>query len=298
MPKASFYLLMIMAMIFWGSSWPSSKIMVEYASAEVITFWRFFFAFLASIPLIFLLKISLRISYQAFKLLFLTALLNSIYSILFFVGLDYGSAGKGGVIVTTLTPIFAYLLVYMLYNANSQRSIKANEILGLGFGIIAGICLLDLQNFKELLLNGFFILCAIDWAILTLVCQRIRIHPLAINFYMTFLSVLFWSPLLLFNDAMLNVFSFDSRFWLMMFMVAVLSTAIGTSIYYIGIYYIGATKAASFTLLVPAIALGSSYWLLGEIPSFLTLLGGSFAIFATYLINFYKSSHFIFKRKF
>ncbi|MDE6958856.1 MAG: DMT family transporter, partial [Helicobacter apodemus] len=158
MSKASFYFLMVMAMIFWGSSWPSSKIMVEYTSAEVVTFWRFFFAFLASIPLILILKIPLRFNFQIFKLLFLAALLNSVYSILFFVGLDYGSAGKGGVIVTTLTPIFAYMLAYIFYRANLQKIIKTNEILGLGFGIIAGICLLDLQNFKELCLNGFFIL--------------------------------------------------------------------------------------------------------------------------------------------
>lgn len=289
---------MVMAMIFWGSSWPSSKIMVEYTSAEVVTFWRFFFAFLASIPLILILKIPLRFNFQIFKLLFLAALLNSVYSILFFVGLDYGSAGKGGVIVTTLTPIFAYMLAYIFYRANSQKIIKTNEILGLGFGIIAGICLLDLQNFKELCLNGFFILCAIDWAVLTLVCQRIKIHPLAINFYMTFLSILLWSPLFLWNGGMMNVFSFDARFWLMMFIVSTLSTAIGTSIYYIGISYIGATKAASFTLLVPAIALITSHWLLGEIPALSTLLGGSFAIFATYLINFYKPSHFRFKREF
>ena len=61
---------MVMAMIFWGSSWPSSKIMVEYTSAEVVTFWRFFFAFLASIPLILILKIPLRFNFQIFKLHF------------------------------------------------------------------------------------------------------------------------------------------------------------------------------------------------------------------------------------
>ncbi|MDE5602391.1 MAG: DMT family transporter [Helicobacter sp.] len=298
MPKAFFYCLMVIAMIFWGSSWPSSKIMVEYTSAEVVTFWRFFFAFLASMPLVLLLKIPLRIDFNAFKLLFLAALLNSIYSILFFVGLDYGSAGKGGVIVTTLTPVFAYILVYMFYNQNSQKTIKTNEVLGLGFGIIAGICLLDLQDFQGLFFSGFFILCAIDWAVLTLICQRIKIHPLAINFYMTFLSILFWLPLFLWNETMMSIFHFDSRFWLMMFIVAALSTAIGTSIYYIGISYIGTAKAASFTLLVPAVALGSSYLLLGEIPNPLTFIGGGLAIFATYLINFYSSSHLPFKRKF
>ena len=74
----------------------------------------------------------------------------------------------------------------------------------------------------------------------------------------------------------------------MLFVAAVLSTAIGTSIYYVGISNLGATKASSFQLLVPATALGSSFVILGEIPSVLTIFGGILAIIATYLINLYK----------
>ena len=54
------------------------------------------------------------------------------------------------------------------------------------------------------------------------------------------------------------------KFWSMIFVVAVLSTAIGTSIYYMGIAKLGATRASSYQLLVPAMALGSSYLILGE----------------------------------
>ena len=78
------------------------------------------------------------------------------------------------------------------------------------------------------------------------------------------------------------------KFWSMIFVVAVLSTAIGTSIYYMGIAKLGATRASSYQLLVPAMALGSSYLILGEIPSLLTIFGGILAIFATYLINIHK----------
>ena len=91
---------------------------------------------------------------------------------------------------------------------------------------------------------------------------------------------------------MLDVFTFESRFWWMMFIVAVLSTAVGTSIYYMGVARVGATQASSFNLLVPATALISSFIILGEIPSVLTLIGGSLAVFATYLINLYQPKHF------
>lgn len=286
-----FSILLVVAMTFWGSSWASSKVLTSYTSADVITFWRFFFALMASIPLVIILRIPIRIDGNALKYLFLASITNCAYSIMFFIGVNYGAAGKGGVLVTTLTPVFVYLLTYWVHKLqNNPKMMRGNEILGLTLGIIAGICLLDLGNLSVLFSksNVFFVLCALDWAVLTLICQRVRIHPIAINFYITLFSVLLSSPIFFFEPAMLDIFSFDARFWTMLFVVSVLSTAIGTSIFYMGVAQIGAEKASSYQLLVPLIALVTSYFILGEIPSLLTLFGGGIAIFAIYLINVYK----------
>lgn len=286
-----FSILLVVAMTFWGSSWASSKVLTSYTSADVITFWRFFFALMASIPLVIILRIPIRIDGSALKYLFLASITNCAYSIMFFIGVNYGAAGKGGVLVTTLTPVFVYLLTYWVHKLqNNPKMMRGNEILGLTLGIIAGICLLDLGNLSVLFSksNVFFVLCALDWAVLTLICQRVRIHPIAINFYITLFSVLLSSPIFFFEPAMLDIFSFDARFWTMLFVVSVLSTAIGTSIFYMGVAQIGAEKASSYQLLVPLIALVTSYFILDEIPSLLTLFGGGIAIFAIYLINVYK----------
>ena len=286
-----FSILLVVAMTFWGSSWASSKVLTSYTSADVITFWRFFFALMASIPLVIILRIPIRIDGNALKYLFLASITNCAYSIMFFIGVNYGAAGKGGVLVTTLTPVFVYLLTYWIHKIqNNPKMMRGNEILGLTLGIIAGICLLDLGNLSVLFSksNVFFVLCALDWVVLTLICQRVRIHPIAINFYITLFSVLLSSPIFFFESAMLDIFSFDARFWTMLFVVSVLSTAIGTSIFYMGVAQIGAEKASSYQLLVPLIALVASYFILGEIPSLLTLFGGGIAIFAIYLINVYK----------
>ncbi|TLD80616.1 DMT family transporter [Helicobacter sp. MIT 11-5569] len=293
MPKSVvFSVLLVVAMFFWGASWPSSKVLVGYTSADVVTFWRFFVAFLASLPLIAVLRIPLRIDGKAFRYLLFAAILNCLYSLMFFVGLNYGSAGKGGVLVTTITPVFVYLLTFGLHKIqkNTNRQMKGNEILGLFLGVVAGICLLDLGSSQTIFskFNTFFILCALDWAVLTLVCHRLRIHPIAINFYITLFSVVLFSPIFLVQPAILEIFNFDLHFWLMLFTIGVLSTAVGTSIYYMGIAQVGAEKASSFQLLVPIFALLTSYFILGEIPSLLTLVGGGIAIFAIYLINLYK----------
>lgn len=296
-----FYILLVIAMIFWGASWSASKVMVSYIGADVITFWRFFFAFLASVPLVILLKIPLRMDTHSFKLLILAALCNCLYSLMYFIGLNYGSAGKGGVLVTTLIPIFAYLLSFIVakLQKDSSKMMKNNEILGLFLGVIAGTCLLNLGSWQELFgkFNTLFVFCALDWAVLTLICRNIGIHPVAINLYITFFSLLLFSPIFIFQPAMLEIFSFDARFWWMMFIVAVLSTAVGTSIYYMGVSRVGAAQASSFNLLIPVTALLSSFVILGEIPSVLTLIGGSIAVFAAYLINLYQPKHFGFKSK-
>lgn len=286
-----FSILLVVAMIFWGSSWASSKVLTSYTSADVITFWRFFFALMASIPLVIILRIPIRINGNALKYLFLASIANCVYSIMFFIGINYGAAGKGGVLVTTLTPVFVYLLTYFVHKLQGNpKNMRGNEVLGLTLGILAGICLLDLGNLSVLFSksNVFFVLCALDWAVLTLICQRVRIHPIAINFYITLFSVLLSAPIFFFEPAMLDIFSFDMHFWIMLCVIAVLSTAIGTSIFYMGVAQIGAEKASSYQLLVPLIALITSYFILGEIPSLLTLVGGGIAIFAIYLINIYK----------
>ena len=292
---------MFVAMVFWGSSWPSSKILIEYTSAPVITFWRFFFALLASIPLVLFLKISLRIGPRDLKFLLLAAVFNSFYSIAYFIALHYGSAGKGGVLVTTMTPIFTYLLFFIVrkFKKDNEKIASKTEILGLILGVISGVCLLKLGSFSNLFgtFNLLFLFCALDWAVLTLIMHRVRIHPIAINFYITLFSVIYWLPLFFFENTMLDIFDFEIRFWMMLCLVAVLSTAIGTSVFYIGVMRLGAIKASTFTLLIPATALITSYFILGEKPDILTIFGGTLAVFAIYLINLYKPTHLKFFKK-
>ncbi|HFU6384844.1 TPA: EamA/RhaT family transporter, partial [Campylobacter coli] len=42
------FILLVIAMFLWGSSWPTSKILANYTDTSIITFWRFFFVVLGS----------------------------------------------------------------------------------------------------------------------------------------------------------------------------------------------------------------------------------------------------------
>lgn len=50
------FILLVIAMFLWGSSWPTSKILANYTDTSIITFWRFFFVVLGSFFVLSFLK--------------------------------------------------------------------------------------------------------------------------------------------------------------------------------------------------------------------------------------------------
>ncbi|TKX29750.1 EamA/RhaT family transporter [Campylobacter sp. MIT 12-5580] len=286
-----FFVFMLIAMMFWGGSWVSSKVLTLYASAYIIAFWRFLIVFIGVVILLFVFKISIRFEKRIFKFILLAGLCNAIYSFLLFAGLNQADAGKSGVLTTTMTPIFAYILTHMYLCFKGKihfLELPKNELFGLILALISGAFLLEIQSFSTLLnpFNVFFLLAAFDWAVMSLFTQKINLHPLAINFYVTLLALLCFSPCFFLQETY-SVFNADWIFWLNLGFLAILSTIVGTGIYYLGIQYLGAFRANSFLLLVPLFALLISYVFLDEIPSLKTIFGSVLAIFAIYLINIY-----------
>ncbi|EAK7836138.1 DMT family transporter [Campylobacter jejuni] len=287
------YILLVIAMFLWGSSWPTSKILANYTDTSIITFWRFFFVVLGSFFVLNFLKIPLKIEKTALKWVLIAGVLNGLYAFVFFIAIKHGLAGKGGVLVTTMIPIFSYLIfmiaIFFQKNKKSTHKITKSEILGLFLGLLSGFCLLNLESLEDLFgkFNILFLTCSFIWALMAVFNHKAKgAHPLAINFYINLISVLMFSWVL-FDVKSYEIFHFKFKFWISMFVVAFLSTIIGTSIYYYGIHILGSVKANSFVLITPASALICSYFILDEVPNALTLLGCALAIGAIYFINIY-----------
>ncbi|HEG6546222.1 TPA: EamA family transporter, partial [Campylobacter jejuni] len=89
------YILLVIAMFLWGSSWPTSKILANYTDTSIITFWRFFFVVLGSFFVLNFLKIPLKIEKTALKWVLIAGVLNGLYAFVFFIAIKHGLAGKG-----------------------------------------------------------------------------------------------------------------------------------------------------------------------------------------------------------
>lgn len=283
---------LIVAMSLWGASWASSKVLIAYAPSYIIAFWRFFLVLVASFALIFALKMSFKFERKDLKWVLLAGLCNALYSLFFFAGLNYGTAGKGGVLVTTSVPLFAFLLLRggqifkaLKYKQKLDKTPRT-QALGLILGVLAGLCLLDLSSMDEVFskFNAFFLIAAFDWALMSLITHKVRLNPLILSFWVTLIATICFVPVLFHSQAFF-LLEADFTFWANFIFLGIFSTLIGTGIYYLGIAYLGAIRANSFMLIVPAAALFTSYIWLDEVPSMLTLLGAFLAIGSIYLMN-------------
>lgn len=277
---------MIISMVLWAGSWVSAKIVANMAPAQVISFYRFLLTVMSILPLLIWSKQRQQWHPKAIFYIIIGAILMVVYTQLFFYGLKTGLAGAGGVLVTTMIPLFTFTIATLIFRQkNSYRT-----YMGMIMGFSAGIIMIApwKYNLVQLLQNGnlLFLLAAFTWACLTIISQRAQSYMSSFGF--TFytqslgLVILF---IISYDHDLLQVFELPLVFWGNMIFLATFATAIATSMYFYGSKILGAKTAGSFTYLVPINAALLSFLILDETPTMPTIIGGSMAILAVYLIN-------------
>lgn len=277
---------MIASMFCWGLSWASAKVLGSYGSALSISLIRYVTTFISLLILLLILRKDLSIKRSGLKDLIIASIILAVYFFSFFKGLEEGLAGAGGVLVTILNPIFSYLLMLLI----SWRKPSKNETIGLLTGILAGAILLKVWDQSTSLLsagNIYFLLASVSWAVLSVFTSKFSKHgsPLVYSFWMygicCFITFLFTT-----SNENISVFQkADLYFWGNLFFSATITTAMATTFYFIATSKLGASKASSFIFLVPFTAAMGSWFFLGEIPQWHTIIGGLLGIAAVYVLN-------------
>lgn len=281
------YPYLVIAMIFWGISWPSSKILTFYTDPFTLMFLKFFISAIALIPIFLLLNDKRFFSAQVIKPLVVATFFIILYNLFFFYGLKYGLAGLGGIVVTGSNPIFTFLIVAIIDKINIPKRKKVALIIGLiGTAITLHI---ENLNLKELVDGGnlFFLLASLSWSLVTIYSTNAKQHlnSLLFSIYLYAGSSVITYVLFIDNNSLIEIFTFEFLFWINLFFVTIITTAISTTIYFKASNILGASNASSFIFLVPLVAVLSSAILLNEVPNITSLTGGTLLIFSVWLIN-------------
>ena len=293
-----FILLLIFAMAIWGGNWVVSKTIAASIPLPVIVFWRFFLTTLAFFPVMYFFKQSFKISSKGFIFALITALFMVLYNHFFFAGLKRGFAGAGGLLVTTLNPLFTFTFTAILF----KEKAKPLQFAGLALGLTGGAILLGLWKVNSSMLlksgNFLFILASISWCGVTIGSNKSKnfAKPLTFSFYVYTLSTIMELIYNLPQYHLFIIFQQNFNFWIALFYASVITTVFATTVFMSASTKIGSNKTSSFVLLVPTTALFFSWLFLKETLEPETLIGGTFSMIAVYLINKGKSQKILKKR--
>jgi len=281
-----FLSIMVLAMIMWGASWISAKSISHLARPDVIAFWRLLLAFISFIPIVLFQKGNLVLKASSWLQVGAAGILLAVYNQLFFMGLENGLPGKGGVLVTTLNPLFTFLITLTLLRQATSRI----QLWGLALGLTGGVLLLEIWhiNLDDLIATGnlYFIVSAAVWAVLTVVSQYSQrdLSDSVFSFYVYGIASV-CSFAFSVRHAPFDALTCGLFFWINMAFLSVCVISFATTAYFMASKHIGANRTSSFTFLVPFTAVSLSWLVFGETPSVITLAGGSLALVAIYMIS-------------
>lgn len=286
MNKTFFYILMVFAMVFWGASWVNVKILSSYINEYELVFLRMGICFISIFPILYLYKLSFKIDFKTFILILLASIVLVLYSLVFFLGVEHGTAGFGGALVTTLIPINTFILIALINKKTISLKHSFALILG-GFGVLT---MLNVWNFNlnEIFSkdNIYFLIASILWPILTIISSRAtKTNPLVFTFYVYLISTFVVYQFFIENKIFIEIVNYDYIFWLNMFVITILSTTFATSIYFFGVAKLGTKEVTSFIFLVPASALILGAIFLDEKITYTTIIGTVCTIIAIYILN-------------
>jgi len=277
---------MVISMCLWGLSWPSNKYLTGFCTPVALIVYRYIIVLGTLLPLLLIARIRISVKVKGFPVILASGIMLALYTYFFFQGLTYGSAGAGGVLVTTLNPIMAYVIGIIL----SRKIPSRNESMGLVLGAVAGCVLLRVWDKPEHILNAgntFFLLAAFTWAGMSKFTARGHHYGTSMGFslWQYLVTMICLLPFIKSAEMIAFLQIKNTYFWLNLFFGSAIVTTLATTMYFYTTTRLGAEKASSFIFLVPFAAAFSSWSFLGEriLPN--TIIGGILGMAAVYLIN-------------
>ncbi|MFX1564793.1 MAG: DMT family transporter [Promethearchaeota archaeon] len=291
-----YYILLILAMIFWGASWVSAQIVVTVAPPMTVGFFRFFTASLIFLPLMFATQRHSMKTYTVrdFGLFFVLGLIGIFgYGILFLISMQFTTAAQGS-IIAGISPVTVSLLAFLLL---SERLIPKWRYTGylfsfLGIVFVVGIQALLAFQFEYLVGNLILICAMFTWGLYSILGKKIMKNWTSLE---TTAMGIFFGTLIFFIGAILEQFwalplMVDLTFWVNILYMGTFVTVLGFLFYFLGIKNLGASKSAVFIALVPVFGTLFSVLLLHEpiYPTF--IIGLALVIMGILFINYPKKN--------
>ncbi len=281
---------LVLTMVFWGSAFPASKIIVLHVSPEVGAVLRFGLGALLMAAILFRRSarpVPPRAAWGGVAAVGLVGV--AIFNTAFFRGLSLAPASDAAVVIPTLSPVLTAAAGILLLGEKAT----ARRLSGLGFSLAGSVLFFwavvaHTQGQGTRILGDLFLLgAAVSWAAYSIISRPVVMKIGALP--ATAWSMLLGSAgLLLVSAPRLAAVPWTAlppKFWLVLAYLAVFPTVIAYLLWMEGIRVIGSGPATSFMFLAPVSGLLLSALLLGDRPTPAQGVGGALMLFGVWWMN-------------
>ena len=277
-------------MVFWGSAFPTSKMLVLEVPPEVGAVLRFGFGSLLMMALMFRRSAKPVPEREMWGRLAVVGLVGVAgFNTLFFRGLSLAPSSDAGMIIPTLSPVFTA----MAGMAFLGEPVRLHRVAGLAVSLAGAVLffwgvITHAGGQAGRVWGDVYLLgAAACWAASSVLSRplSVRIGAMPAASWSLFLGS---AVLLLVSSPKLAAIpwaALTGRFWVVLAYVVLFPTVIAYILWMEGIRTIGSGPTTSFMFLAPVFALIIAAALLGERPTPLQGGGGALMLCGVWLIN-------------
>lgn len=272
---AGVYILVVLAMLFWGLTFVVFKIAYESFRPITIVALRLFVSIFFLFSFAFLLKRLIPIRRKDQKWFILMAIFEPFF---YFIGESFGltlvTATVGAVIIATIPLVVPFASYYLF-----REKLSLMNYLGLALSFV-GVLLVVLNKNGGLQSDGkgvaLMFLAVVSAVGYTMLARKLIDHynPITITSYQSLYGLILFLPWFLFLELPhLELKEASTKSILAIAYLGVFGSGLSFIFFTTGIRELGAARANIFTNLIPVITAVASFFLLKEAMPLVKILG-------------------------
>ncbi len=281
------YLLIIIAVIFWGSSFIATKVALNELSPETIISLRLIIAsvFLFITAIVYKKDFSINIKSHGF--IFILAIIAVFHLMIQVTGLKYTTASNTGWIIGT-APIFMVILAAIFFREKIGL-LKISGIIIAMFGLLlligkGNITSVDIiKNKGDLLVLA----SAFTWGVYSMVNKKISLSysPLMTILYLFLMMAIIIIPFNLNAASVNSVVNLSLNGWISILFLGLFCSGIAYVIWAYSLRDLESAKVGAFLYFEPLVTVVAAWVLLSESITALMIFSGIIITLGVVLVN-------------
>ena len=285
--KSLRYLLILLAIIFWGTSFVATKTaLLEIKPVTIIILRLILASILLTIIAIFT-KRSFSVNLKSHGWIFILALIATFHLWIQVTGLQYTTASNTGWIIGT-APIFMAILGLIFYK-EKVTFLQLTGILIAMFGLLlligkGNILNIDLiENKGDLLVLG----SAFTWGVYSMVNKKISLtySPLMTILYLFLMMAIIIIPFNLNSETFNSVINLSFTGWISILFLGLFCSGIAYVIWAQALRDMESAKVGAFLYFEPFVTVIAAWALLSESITLMMILSGLLITFGVFIVN-------------